>query len=239
MNNFTTSVSRKFKNLAALAFLSIGTLTFQSCSKESGPLPEYAFVNITNTSPTLATFNIYIDQSKINNSGAVAFGGNSGYLTVPSGSHNIKFTTGSSNQALIEKSIPFATNSVSSVFLIDKEANMEYLVVKDELGNSSSDKAFVRFINLSPNAPSLDLVEKEAEVIVSDKAYKTYSSFIEVEAKSYVFQLKNKETGSLIEGGELQSIELKAGKSYTVAAVGLIENSDVQQPFGGKVYTNQ
>lgn len=237
MNNLTMSITRSFKKLGALTLLSIGALTIQSCSKDDAPVQEYAFLNITNTSPTLATFNIYVDQSKIN-SQAVPYLGTSGYMPLTPGSHSIKFTTASSTDKLIEKSIAMEANSITSLFLIDKETNMDYLTVKDVLGDASSSKAFVRFINLSPNAPALDLAVKDGAVLISDKAYKANSAFVEVEAKAYVFQIKDKATGTTFKV-DLESIELKAGKSYTVIATGLQPATDTERAFGGKVITNQ
>lgn len=238
MNNLTTAITRNFKKLSALTLLSIGVFTMQSCSKDDTPVQQYGFLSITNTVPTSATFNIYVDQ-KIINSQAVAYLGTSGYMRLIPGSHSIKFTTASSTDKLIEKSIPTEANSVTSLFLIDRGANMDYLTIKDELGNATSSKAFVRFINLSPNSTPLDLaVSKDGAVLISDKAYKASSAFIEVEAKTYVFHIKDKATGTTFKA-DLESIELKAGRSYTVIATGLQPATDTERGFGGKVITNQ
>jgi hypothetical protein len=237
MNNLTTSITRNLKKLGVLTLLSIGALTIQSCSKDETPVQEYGFLSITNTSPTLATFNIYVDQ-KIINSQAVAYLGTSGYMPLTPGSHTIKFTTASSTDKLIEKSVSTDVNSVTSLFLIDRGTNMDYLTVKDELGNGTSSKAFVRFINLSPNAPALDLAVKDGAVLISDKAYKASSAFIEVDAKAYVFQIKDKATGTTFKA-DLESADLKAGKSYTVIATGLQPATDTERAFGGKVITAQ
>lgn len=231
------SVTKNFKKLGVLALLSIGVLTIQSCSKDPGPAPEYAFLNITNTHPTPATFNIYIDQKRIND-GAVAFGGNSGYMPLTPGSHNVKFTTASSTTAFIEKNVALEANSVTSLFLINQGANMDLFTVKDKLGDVYSTKAHIRFINLSPDAPALDLGEKDGEVIISDKAYKVASDFIEVEAKAYVLQIKDKATGAPINGGALESFDFKAGRSYTIIAMGLLEPTDVEQAFASKILIN-
>lgn len=236
-NNTTTSIMRNLKKMGAVTFLSIGMFAIQSCSKDETPVQEYGFLSITNTSPTSATFNIYVDQ-KIINSQAVAYLGSSGYMPLTPGSHTIKFTTASSTEKLIEKSIPTPVNTVSSLFLIDKGANMDYLIVKDELGNPTSSKAFVRFINLSPNAPALDLAVKDGAVLIADKAYKTNSAFIEVDAKAYVFQIKDKATGTTFKA-DLESVELKAGKSYTVIATGLQPAVENERAFGGKIIINQ
>lgn len=237
MNKLTISLAKNFKKLGVLALLSVATFFVQSCSKDEVPVQEYAFLNITNTSPTLSTFNIYIDQTRINTQGAVDFGGNSGYMPLIPGTHSIKFTTASSTESLITKSINFEVNSVSSLFLIDRGTNMDFLTIKDELGSLNSTKAFVRFINLSPDAPALNLAVKDGQVIISDKTYKTTSAFIEVEPKSYVLEIKDKATSAT--KATLESFEFKAGKSYTVIATGLLAPTQIERAIGGKIIVNQ
>ncbi len=236
MNFFNTTITRNFK-IAALAILSGSALLIQSCSKDNTPVQEFAFINITNAAPTTGTFNIYVDQNKINTGGAVSFGGTTGYMQALPGTHNVKFTTASSTESLISKDITLEANTVSSLFLIGSGANLDYLKIKDELGSVTSAKAFVRFINLSPTAPTLNLAVKDGEAIITDKAYKASSAFIEIEPKAYVFALKDKTNGNTL--SELASIELKAGKSYTVIATGLLTPGGTEQPFGGRVITNQ
>lgn len=235
MNLFFKSVTVNFKNLGAIILMA-AVLLLQSCSKDPDPAPEVAFLSITNTSPTLATFKIYVDQTQLNTGGPVAFGGSTGYFQVTPGSHSIKFTLASSIESLFTKSITLDANTVNSLFLIDRGANMDFLTLKDELGDMSSAKAFVRFINLSPDAPALDLAIKDGAVVIADKAYKSSSSFVEVEAKTYVFEFRNKTSGAAT---SLTSTEFKAGKSYTIISTGLITPGDTGQPFGGKIITNQ
>jgi hypothetical protein len=226
------------KKLSAIALLSITALTFQSCSKDPVATPEIAYLNITNTSPTVGTFNIYLDNNLVNQNGAVSFNGSTGYFQTSPGNHSVKFTTASSTESKITKNIPLEANTINSLFLIDKGENMDFFKIKDNLGSITSAKAFVRFINLSPNAPALNLAVKESDVIISDKAYKTSSEFIEIEPKAYVFEIKDKATGTTAKA-ELESVELKAGKSYTIIATGLLNPSDIEQAFGGKLIINQ
>lgn len=237
MNKLKLLMANNFKKIGVFALLSIGALTIQSCSKENAPVQEIAFLNITNTSPSLATFNIFVDQSIINQ-GAVPFGGTTGYLRIPAGAHNIKFTT-AGNEPVITKSLSFENNSITSLFLIGKPANAEYFTVKDQLGSITSSKAFVRFINLSSDAPSLDLTEKDGDVIISNNAYKTASAFKEIDPKSYVLQFKITNTETEMERGTLETFEFKAGISYTVIAAGLVGATDTEQSFGGKIIINQ
>ncbi len=235
MNLFSKSVRVNFKNLGAIILISAGLL-LQSCSKDSAPAPEVAFLSITNTFPSLGTFNIFVNQSQLNTAGAVDFGGSSGYFQVTPGNHSIKVTTASSSQSLITESIALEPSTVNSLFLIENEGNMDFLTVKDELGDMTSAKAFVRFINLSPDAPALDLAVKDGDVVIADKAYKASSAFVEVEAKTYVFEFRNK-TSQV--NTALTSTEFKAGKSYTIIATGLTTPGDTGQPFGSKIMINQ
>lgn len=235
MNLFSKSIVVRFKGLSSFFLISAGLL-LQSCSKDPAPVPELAYLSITNTSPTPATFNIYVDQTRINTGGAVSFGGSSGYLQMSPGSHNIKFTTASSLESVFAKNISLEVNTVTSLFLIDKEANMDFLQVKDEIGNLTSTKAFVRFINLSPDAPALDLAIKDGAVVIADKSYKTSSVFVEIEAKTYIFEFRNKTSQTTT---TLESTEFKAGKSYTIISTGLISPGDTGQPFGSKIILNQ
>lgn len=238
MNISIQPTIKNLKRFSAFTLLSISTLVLNSCSKDPAPTPEVAFLSITNTSPTTATFNIYMDQSVINTGGAVPYNGTTGYFQTSPGTHSVKFTTASSSASIITKDVSLEANTVNSLFLIGKGANMDFLKVKDNLGNMSSTKAFVRFINLSPDAPALDLAVKEGSVLIENKAYKANSEFIEVEAKAYILEFRNKATGATL-GGPLSSTELKAGKSYTVISTGLITPGDAEQGFGGKIITNQ
>ena len=203
MNNFTKSAY--LKNLIAGVVLTLGALLFNSCSKDPDPIPERSYLNITNASPTLNTYNVYVGANRANQTGALAFGGNVPYGQYTPGTNSVKFTTASSTESVITKDVNLDANTAYSLFLIDKAPQLDYLLVKDQLGALTSAKTFVRFINLSPNAGTLNLVIKDGSAVVSDKAYKAGSEFIELEAKAYVFQIKDKTTGNVLK--EMTSLD--------------------------------
>lgn len=235
MTLFPKSNAVNLKSLVAMTLMSAG-LMLQSCSKDPEPAPEVAYLSITNTSPTAGTYNIYVDQTQLNTGGAVAFNGSTGYFQILPGNHNIRFNIAGRPEGLINKDIPLVANTVTSVFLINQAPNLDFLVVKDTIGNVGSTKAFVRFINLSPDAPALDLAVKDGAVIVADKTFKASSSFLEIDAKAYVFEFRNKTSGT---STVLPSTDLVAGKSYTILSTGLITPGDAGRPFGSKIIINQ
>lgn len=239
MNNFTTIIPARLRHSLACSILAAATLFMQSCSKESAPVVEVSYLSLINATPTLGTFNAYVDQSKKTNAGPLSFGAAVNYFQLSPGAHTVNFTTASSTDALISKSISLEANKAYSLFLINKSTALDYLQVPDQINNPTSTKAFIRFINLSPDAPALNLNVKDvATALISDQAYKTVSSFIETEAKSYTFQLKNKSNGNTVGENDL-TVELKAGITYTIMAVGMVTAGEADQKIQIKVITNQ
>lgn len=231
MKTFTkTGIKSGQLIISALFFF---CLTMVSCSKDIEATP-YAYLSIANVSPTLGTYNIYLDGTKSNTSGAVAFGGFLTYGTLTAGSHTLNFTTESSTESLLSKTISLDENGVYSAFLIDKNSNMDVLLVKDEMTVASTEKAFIRFINLSPDAPALDLAVVEGETLVSSKSYKTSSTFQAIDPKTYSFELKANSVVKTI----LADQSLTAGKYYTIIARGMMNVGETDQPFGAQLITN-
>lgn len=239
MNNFTKIIPTRLRNTLTCSILAAATFFMQSCSKDAAPAVDVSYLSVVNATPTLGTFNAYVDQGKITNAGPLSFGAAVNYFQAAPGAHTVKFTTASSTDALISKSITLEANKAHSLFLINKSPNLDYLVVPDQINSTASDKAFVRFINLSPDASALNLSVKDVETaLIADQAYKAASNFIETEAKSYIFQLKNKSTGAKLGENDL-TFELKAGKTYTLMAVGMVTAGDADQKIQIKVVTNQ
>ncbi|SMC86487.1 DUF4397 domain-containing protein [Pedobacter africanus] len=229
--------STYFKTLTIAAALTLGALLFNSCSKDPAPTPEISYLNITNASPTLNSYNIYVGSAKVNPA-ALGFTSVVPYGQYVPGTSAIKLTTGSSTESVFTKNVNLEANTVQSLFVIGKGATIDYLVIKDQLGSLTSDKAFVRFINLSPDAAALNLTIKDGNTIVTDKAYKASSEFVEIEAKAYVLQIKDKASGA--DKGLTFNLDAKAGKSYTVMAAGMLSPaSDTEQAFKGHVINNQ
>ena len=61
-------------------------------------------------------------------------------------------------------------------YLINKPARMDVYTIGDDLSAPATDKAYIRFINLSPDAPALDLAKTSATtMLITNKAFKNAS----------------------------------------------------------------
>lgn len=221
--------------LAALLML-LGATLVLSCKREPIEVVDMSFLTITNTSPTLGTFNLYLNQNKVNN-GAIPFGGTINYFQIKSAAYSAKLTTENNTESLLTKEFNFEKDKIYSMFIIGKGANLDYLVINDDIRTLSVEKAYIRFINLSPDAPALSLVAKDSAAVVSDKTYKSASAFVEINPKVYTLEIKDKVTGATI-NKELTNVDIKKGKFYTVISKGLLTPLETEQPFGGLVISN-
>ncbi|WP_316752388.1 DUF4397 domain-containing protein [Pedobacter gandavensis] len=235
MNLSTIKITGNLNKLMTGALLTASTVFLSACSTKEVPVPEAASLMVVNTSPTPATFNAYINNGLMNQA-AIPFGGALGYLRVNIGESAIKFTTASSSESLITKKITMENNKAYSLFLVGKTEQLDYLVINDVLTKMPTDKAAIRFINLSPDAGLLDLVVKDGATLIGDKAYKTYSDFTEAEAKKQTIQIKDKATGLVI--SELVDAEFKAGSIYTILSIGMVKPIDLDQKAATKLISN-
>lgn len=216
MNSFSLSfLSSRFSALSVILI----ALAFTSCKKEDTVDPTLSALRVINTSPSLATYNIYLDGSLIN-AAELPFAGSLSYVQKTAGTYNLKFTTGSSVESLFTKSINMSQSVYQSFYLINKPGALDGLYVTDDLNVPSADKAYIRFINLSPDAPALDLSKTGATTLIANKAFKVASSFISIDPGTYSFDAKDTSTG--LTKTSLSSTAFVAGYHYDIICIGLI-----------------
>ena len=235
MTTFISSLSTK-----TIRFFAYSVLFFMvglsSCKKEEPTNPSGAYIRFINTSPTLGTFNIFFDDTKINTA-AIPFGGTLNYTLYAAGNHTVKYTTATNANSVLTKQISLTANQIHSAYLINKDANLEVLMVVDDASVTSTTKAFVKFINLSPDAPALNLDVKAGTNLAKDKTYKTGSAYIQIDPKTYDLDIKDSATGAV--KTTLTGVEMAAGRYYTVFSRGLLTPGTNDQPFSAQSIINQ
>jgi hypothetical protein len=236
MKIFTRLNLKSFNRIAAILCLAIASTGLNSCTKDDSSVPEISGLTVVNASPTLGTYNVYLNTTKVSTA-ALPFTGTIPYFQITPGSNSVMFTTANSTTSLLTKVVTLEADKAYSLFLIDKAEKLDGLLVSDDLGATATDKALVRFINLSPDAGTLDLVQTGVSTLVTGQAYKGYSPFSAVEAKTYSFDIEDKTTGTVL--AKLENVVLTAGKMYTVVAAGMKTPLTNDQPLRINVITNR
>jgi len=230
MNKFS------LKTLYALFAIVTATL-LAACGKSDEVQINVGTLSVYNTSPTATTYDVYLNGSKLN-SAALPLGGGVKYTQLAQGTYEAKFTVASETAAVYTKSgISVGNNAFSTLYLTGTTGNFDGLLLADNFGTPNTEKAYVRFINLSPDAPALDLNVKDGAAVTTNKAYKAASEFIAVDPGAKVFELKETVGGNV--KNTLESTTLVKATFYTVIARGKVTPGANERNFGGQVITHQ
>jgi hypothetical protein len=233
LNNPTKSI----RSISYLLLMGLTLVFLGACKKtETAAVADVSYLRVINASPTLGTFNVYLNDQIVNKA-AVPFGGTISYLSLNASNHQIKFTTASDAQSLLTKTLTINKNTAYSFFLIDKDTSLDGLLITDDMANPTTDKAYVKFINLSPDAPALDLNIVGGTSLVTSKAYKTSSTFVAVDPKTYAFEIKTSTTGLV--KTTLNDVVLTGGRYYTIISRGLLTPGNNEQAFSAQTIINQ
>lgn len=209
------------KILSALVILSI---TVSSCSKETKPGPQ-AQVKFINGSVNTASAEITFDDVLL--VGKTGFQSASPYAFVNIGTPSIKIEAISytGTTVLINGNGSFQSNINYTIVATDSTHKLKVSVITDDLPVPVAGKAYVRFLHLIGNGPTLtvdtSMVTTTGGALFANRSFNDQStnssaaSFVTVNAGTYTFTAKNGSTSVFT-----KSIPLLSGRIYTIAATG-------------------
>ena len=226
------------KKLILVFTLSLFTLSFIGCDDEEtpvtpSPLPSNSLVKVIHASPDAPGVDLLVDNTVAGTN--LTFPNNTGYLTVPSGTRNVKVNVTGTPTTVIDANIDFMKDKNYSVFAVNSVANIESILIEDDLANPAQGKAHVRFIHLSPDAPPVDVTLTDGTVVFGNKSFKEFTAFTPLDSGSY--DLEVRVAGTATVALDLPVINIEAGKIYTVFAKGFLSGNG-QQQLGAEIIVN-
>lgn len=179
---------------------------------------ETAYVSLYQASPDAPDLDIVVDNRRINTY-PFNYTDHTGYLRFYTGERNLKFGPYGASNVVTDTTVTFEEGNAYSVFVVDEYTNLGILMFEDNEEPPAEGNTLVRFINLSPDAPSVDLmVAGETEAMFADQSFKEISGFMEVTADQYDFEVTGSEDGEVLLN--VPDINLQAGWYYTVIVRG-------------------
>ncbi len=226
------------KNLIFALAISLSAFTFIGCDDEETPVsptPETSnsLVKVIHASPDAPGVDLLVDNTIAGTN--LTFPNNTGYLTVPSGTRNIKVNVTGTMTTVIEANVNFMGNKNYSVFAVNSVSNIEPLLIEDDLTAPAQGKAHVRFIHLSPDAPAVDITLTDGTVVFGNRAFKDFTAFTPLDAGTYDLQVRVAGTNTV--ALDLPGITVEAGKIYTVFAKGFLSGTG-QEALGAQIIIN-
>jgi hypothetical protein len=228
----------KIKNLILALAVTFTAFTFIGCDDEETPVTpaptsSNSLVKVVHASPDAPGVDLLVNNNVAGTN--LTFPNNTGYLAVSSGTKNIKVNVTGTMTTVIEANIDFMTNKNYSVFAVNSVANIEPLLIEDDLTAPAQGKAHVRFIHLSPDAPAVDITLTDGTVVFGNKSFKEFTAFTPLDAGTYDLQVRV--AGTTTVALNLPGITLEAGMIYTVFAKGFL-NGVGQQALGAEIIVN-
>jgi hypothetical protein len=228
---------KKRISIFASALLVAAIVLVSSCKKDdTNDDLSQANVVVTHASPDAPGVDLLVDNVK-QNSAALTYPANTGYLKVTSGTRNIKVNVTGTTNTVIEADLALTKDMNYTVFAVDSVSKISALVLTDDLTAPAAGKAHVRFVHLSPNAPAVDIaVASSGAVVFGNKAFKEYTNFTPLDAGTYNLDVRVAGTSTV--ALVLPAITLESGKIYTVFAKGFLGGSGTQE-LGAEIIVNK
>jgi len=197
----------------------VGILSSCSLDDDSNtvtyPEPEVAFGIIANASPASGDLFFFADANKINDTG-LPYTNAAGYYNFTLG-NRVLSVKNSAGTTLATKNVTLERGKAYSAFAVNTFNNIEIAVYRDSISSATAGKAYVRFINLSPDANPIT-VAGTTQTFATGLAFKQATQFMEVASGNY--DLTYKETATQDTLVRDTAVELRAGKIYTIYTKG-------------------
>jgi hypothetical protein len=218
------ALSKTIFNKIALFLIGISTLSLTSCldNKNEAPQPQpRSFVSFYHGSPDAPDLDILINTQRLNTQ-PFKYSDYSNYVSFNPGSVRVKFTPLNAQNAYIDTALTFQQDKVYSVFVVNQLAQIDVLVLNDSLVTPAAGKAGIRFVNLSPDAPAVDVATTgtSATDLFSNVAFKGSTDFKELTAGKHTIQIKSAGGGEVLL--PVPNVDLAPGRIYTFAFRGFV-----------------
>lgn len=222
-----------FRTFIAVAGISA---VFAACSKDKYEPQQVAGLAIISAFPDTLSMDFYINQTRVTNVRPLKFNRVIPYQPLFPGSWSLSIAKRNSNRALASERYNLASGIGYSIFVLDtlKTSTKKYLLTEDDLSAPAADKAKVRFINLSKDAPALSLrINGKDTDLFTGKAFYEYTSFSAIDPGESI-------TFNINAGNELKTtlpnIKIEKGKIYTIYAKGISTATIDSLKLGAAIY---
>lgn len=222
----TGTLSRSIVVSFVLAAVAAALLFTSSVSAQSAGNGR---VRVMHASPDAPAVDIFVDGTKAVT--ALAFPNNTGYVSLPAGSHNVKVfvspSDGTGTPAL-EADLDVAANTDYTVLAVGRlsDSTLALLPLQDNNATPAAGNAHVRLIHASPDAPAVDVVVSGTSTKVFENvAFKGVGTYTPVPAGSYSLDVRPTGTDTV---ARTVNLTLSDRFVYTAVATGLAGNGTLE-----------
>nr|WP_068891915.1 DUF4397 domain-containing protein [Pedobacter panaciterrae] len=234
-----------FKQLFILLVI---TGSFSACKKkddkDESEDEKPARIAIVNASPGSPELSFYYNRVK-SNSTPLSYGTILEYKDFkaekPSSAPALAITENGKSDTLFRTNFYVAPEKSYTVFIADIPERMTFAISEDQMKAPATDKANIRFANLSPDGGELDINISGPygyEQLFNMQSFKSVTRFVSIDPREKAnIQLKEKGKQDVLI--TLSDVKIEKGKIYTVLLRGLRDNQNEDSRLVLSLITNK
>ena len=178
-------------------------------------------LRILHAVPNAPNVDVYLNGSLITSN--LAFGKISKYSQLLSGEYEFQlFKAGTYVKPLLSQNIQLIANANYTVSIVTLSNNLYLFRLKDDNVPINKSKSFLRFINLSSNAPLLSLALPNGVTLFNEAEYLETTGYYQLSPGIYNFKVLL--GSSQITTKYIKNITLDGGNFYTIYIIGLFND---------------
>ena len=155
----------------------------------------------------------------------VAFGDISDYATLDPGTHEVRVVPTGTDDTVIETNVELEGETSYTVLATGMLENIQPTIFTDEPGDVPSDKAHVRCIHTSPDAPNVSVSVAGGPELFADLGFREATDYAPVDAGTY--DLEVRPTGSDDVVLALDGLSFEGGSAYSAVAIGQVSDDSL------------
>ncbi len=198
--------------------------------------PTKSHIRILHASPNTPAVDVYLNNRLVIQ--RLHYRGFSNYLPTASGSYSVKvFPAGRRDKPLINTNLNIPAKSILTLAAIGTMQNISLLPIVDPKFLRTPSKTYVRFAQISPNTPNVDLTISGAGKVFNNVGYTKVTNYIPLNAGVHTFDVNESQSGRRIL--HVPNIRLLPNRVYTFYSVGLAGKTPPLQalvPLDGSTY---
>lgn len=234
VNNFPFSLK------SALSVMLLAT-AFTACKKDKNddpPVNKTAKVSVIHAAPGSPELFGYLNNVDTKNK-TLTYGTALDYVALAAGKSEYSVKKKDVADPLVKGTIDLTADKSYSLFVVDIPTKLGLAIFEDNLTAPAADKARLRFINVSPDAGSLDLaITGTSTPLLANQAFKTGSAFTDVTPGDALnFEIRT--NGQAAALATLANVKIEKGKIYTIWVKGLKTTADDASKLGLAIFTNK
>lgn len=176
-----------------------------------------SYVRFFNASPNSPALDVYANDTLIAKN--LNYKQLTQYVPAPVGNYIIKvYPAGKDTTPVLTSEVYIPPNTIFNLAIVDKYPNLSLYTIPEPVSAQSFGRPCIRFINLSPDSPEIDVLLSNGTKIFNSVGYKFITDYACIPSGSYSFGIAPAKTTNPVISAS--NVSLNPNSYYTIYALG-------------------